>query len=79
MINPNLHKSAMYLPFNQTGHNADQLLNKMDNLSTLITGIEADFILISEILSKHSVDSLSLAKLSLYGYQAFFNFDPDSY
>ena len=59
--------------------NADQLLNKMDDLSTLIAGDEPDLILISEILPKRSINSLSSARLSLYGYQAFFNFDPDSH
>ena len=58
--------------------NTDQLVNKMDDLSTLIAGDEPDLILISEILPKHCVSSLSAARLALDGYQSFFNFDPDS-
>jgi len=59
--------------------NADQLQNKMDDLSLLIAGDEPDLILITEILPKRSVNSLSTARLSIHGYQAFFNFDPDSH
>ena len=58
--------------------NADQLVNKMDDLSTLIAGEEPDLILITEILPKCCVNSLSAARLALNGYQSFFNFDPDS-
>jgi len=50
----------------------------MDDLSTLIVGDEPDLILITEILPKRSVNSISSARLSLDGYQAFFNFIPDS-
>ena len=50
----------------------------MDDLSTLIAGDEPDLILISEILPKRCVNSLSAARLALDGYQSFFNFDPDS-
>ena len=48
----------------------------MDDLYTLITGNEPDLILITEILPKRSVNYLSTAKLSVDGYQAFFNFNP---
>jgi len=58
--------------------NADQLVNKMDDLSTLIASEEPDLILITEILPKCCVNSLSAARLALDGYQSFFNFDPDS-
>jgi len=50
----------------------------MDDLSTPIAGDEPDLILITEILPKRSVNSISSARLSLDGYQAFFNFNPDS-
>ena len=58
--------------------NADQLLNKMDDLSTLIADDEPDLFLITEILPKRNINSLSTARLSLDSYQAFFNFNPDS-
>ena len=48
--------------------NADQLVNKMDDLSTLIAGEEPDLILITEILPKRCVNSLSAARLALDGY-----------
>ena len=50
----------------------------MDDLSTLIAGEEPDLILITKILPKRFVNSLSAARLALDGYQFFFNFDPDS-
>ena len=57
--------------------NADHY--KMDDLSTLtyIAGNESDLILISGVLSKRCVDSLSTAGLALRGYQSFYNFDSD--
>ena len=53
-------------------------VNKMDDLSTLIAGDEPDLNLISEILPKRCVNSLSTARLALHGYHSFYNFDPDS-
>jgi len=58
--------------------NADQLVNKMDDLSILIAGDEPDLILISEVLPKCCVNSLSIVRLALYGYQSIYTFDPDS-
>ena len=58
--------------------NADQLLNKMDDLNMLIAGNEPELIIITEILPKSHCISLSAARLSLPGYQAYFNFDPHS-
>jgi len=51
----------------------------MDDLSVLITGDEPGLILITEIPPKRSTNSLSTARLSIHGYQAFFSFDPDSH
>ena len=48
----------------------------MDDLYTLIAGDEPDLILITEILPKRSINYLSTARLSVDGYQAFFNFNP---
>ena len=48
----------------------------MDDLSTIIAGDEPDLILITAILPKRNVNSLSTARLSLDGYQTFFNFNP---
>ena len=57
--------------------NADQFLNKRDELQMFITGNEPDIILISEVLPKSHCNSVSSSRLSLNGYNMFFNFDPD--
>ena len=41
----------------------------MDEPSTLIAGDEPDLILISKILPKRCVNSISTARLTLHGYQ----------
>jgi len=57
--------------------NADQFLNKRDELQMFIAGNEPDIILISEILPKSHCNTISSSRLSLNGYNMFFNFDPD--
>ena len=57
--------------------NADQFLNKHDELQMFITGNEPDIILISEVLPKSHCNSVSSSRLSLNGYNMLFNFDPD--
>ena len=58
--------------------NADQFLNKIDDLEMLIAGSEPDIIMITEVLPKIHCNSISAARLALSGYQAFFNFDPNN-
>ena len=54
--------------------NADQLINKRDDLQLFIAGDEPDIIITTEILPKApSIVSDSL--LSLPGYTPYFNFD----
>ena len=48
----------------------------MDEPSTLIAGNEPDLILISKILPKCCVNSVSTARLTLHGYQSFYNLTP---
>ena len=42
-----------------------------------IAGNEPDIILISEVLPKSYCNNISSSRLSLNGYNMFFNFDPD--
>ena len=58
--------------------NANQFLNKIDDLEMLIAGSEPDIIMITEVLPKIHCNSISAARLALSGYQAFFNFDPNN-
>ena len=57
--------------------NADQFLNKRDELQMFIAGNEPDIILITEILPKSHCNTISSSRLSLNGYNVFFSFDPD--
>ena len=59
--------------------NADQFLNKRDELQMFIAGNEPDIILISEILPKSHCNTISSSRLLLNGYNMLFNFDPDGY
>lgn len=56
--------------------NADQFLNKRDELQMFIAGNEPDIILITEILPNNHCNTISSSRLSLDDYNAFFNFDP---
>ena len=56
--------------------NADQLVNKRDELSMLIAGNEPHVILISEVIPKAQSLPLSLALLCLPEYNLYLNFDP---
>jgi len=51
----------------------------MDDLNMLIVGNEPDLIVLTKILPKSHCNSLSAARLSLSGYQAYFNFDLHSH
>lgn len=56
--------------------NADQLVNKRDDLSMHIAGDEPDIIMISEVIPKAQTIPLSLALLSIPGYNLYISFDP---
>ena len=58
--------------------NADQLLNKVDDLEMLIAGSEPDLILITDILPKYHLYHINKASLMIPGYSLYLNFDPDS-
>ena len=57
--------------------NADQLLNKINDLEMLIAGNEPNLILITEILPKNHLYLLNKACLMIPGYSLYLNFDPD--
>ena len=58
--------------------NADQFLNKINDLEMLIAGSEPDLMLITEILPKHHWYLINKASLMIPGYSLYLNFDPDS-
>ena len=58
--------------------NADQFINKRDDLVALIAGNEPDLILITEITPKAHCTTISKCLLEIPGFSTFFNFDPDS-
>ena len=55
--------------------NADQLVNKRDDLSMQIAGDEPDVILITEVIPKAQTIPLSPALLSIPGYNLYTSFD----
>ena len=59
--------------------NADQFLNKINDLEMLIAGSELDLMLITEILPKHHFYLINKASFMIPGYSLYLNFDPDSY
>ena len=56
--------------------NADQLINKREDLCMQIAGAEPDVIMITEVIPKAQLLPLSPALLSVDGYNVFTNFDP---
>ena len=58
--------------------NADQFLNKINDLEMLIAGSEPDLMLITEILPKNHLYPINKASLMIPGYLLYLNFDPDS-
>ena len=55
--------------------NADQFLNKRDQLSMLIAGDEPDIIIINEVIPKAQVHPIPSALLSIAGYNTYTNFN----
>ena len=56
--------------------NADQLVNKWDDLCMQIAGTEPDVIMITDVIPKAQLFPLSPALLAVDGYNLFTNFDP---
>ena len=55
--------------------NADQLVNKRDDLAMHIAGKEPDLILVTEVIPKAQTIPISTALLALPGYTLYTNFD----
>ena len=54
--------------------NVDQLLNKVEDLKTLISGNEPDIMLLTEIIPKAQRNEIHEAQLNVPGYEKFVNF-----
>ena len=57
--------------------NADQLVNKLDDLLLIIAQESPELIAITEVIPKAQVHPLGKATLSIPGYELFTNFDPE--
>ena len=55
--------------------NADQFVNKRDDLLCMIAGDEPDVILITEVIPKCQTNPIAPALLSIDGYKPHFNFN----
>ena len=55
--------------------NADQFVNKRDDLLCKIAGDEPDVILVTEVIPKSQKNPISQALLNIDGYQPHYNFD----
>ena len=58
--------------------NADQFVNKRDELLARIAGDEPDVIMITEVIPKSQSNPIAPALLSIDGYKPSFNFEPDT-
>ena len=59
--------------------NVDQLLNKMEDLKSLISSNEPDIILLTEIIPKAHKNPIYQAQINIHGYEKFTNFDLSDY
>ena len=55
--------------------NADQFLNKMEDLKTFIAGDEPDIIIITEVIPKAQANPIDAPLLEIDGYKPHVNFD----
>ena len=55
--------------------NVDQLLNKMDDLKTLIGSCEPDIMMFTEVIPKAQQKPIAEAQLKINGYELYKNFD----
>ena len=55
--------------------NADQFLNKKDELLQLIAGNEPNIIIITEVIPKAQVNPIEVTMLEIEGYDHYFNFE----
>ena len=57
--------------------NADQFLNKRDDLLMLIASDEPDILILIEVIPKAQSNPITFSRLTLPGYFIHVNFDPD--
>ena len=55
--------------------NADQLLNKIEDLKVVISGSDIDVIMITEVIPKAQKNAIPKCVLNIEGYNLFLNFD----
>ena len=57
--------------------NADQFLNKRDELALLLSDEKSDIILVTEVLPKAIVNPFPESRLNIEGYKFYINFNDD--
>ena len=57
--------------------NADQFVNKIDDLIMFIANDSPDIILMTEVIPKKQVNPITQALLNIDGYNCVLNFDPN--
>ena len=57
--------------------NADQFVNKRDDLLMMISDDRPDLILITEMIPKKQINPITDQLLDFVGYKAYYNFDPN--
>ena len=73
--NANPVKTISRLKFFYT--NADQFLNKRDDLLMLIASDEPNILIFTEVIPKAQSNAITFSRLTLPGYFIHVNFDPD--
>ena len=57
--------------------NADQFLNKKEDLLMFLQGSNTDIVMITEMIPKQQKNKIPLAMLHLEGYDMYINFNPE--
>ena len=57
--------------------NYDQLINKCDELLTIVDDVKPDLVLLTEVIPKAQILPIGLPNISIPGFLLFTNFDPD--
>ena len=57
--------------------NCDQLINKFDELLTIVDNVKPDLILLTEVIPKAQILPIGLPSISIPGFLLFTNFDPN--
>ena len=55
--------------------NADQFLNRKEDLPELIAGNEASIVMITEVIPKAQINPIEASALNIDGYDVYVNFD----